>query len=76
MAICLIIVAALVGSFQADWKVHQVPAWTAVVFVWLYVGFFGASWGPVSWVVISEVFPLSVRGHGVALGASTNWMTK
>jgi len=75
MAICLIIVAALVGTFQADWKSHQAAAWTSVTFIWLYVGFFGGSWGPVSWVVISEVFPLSVRGHGVALAASTNWMT-
>jgi len=75
MSICLIIVAALVGTFQSDWKAHQGAAWTSVTFIWLYVGFFGGSWGPVSWVVISEVFPLSVRGHGVALGASTNWMT-
>jgi len=75
MSSCLIIVAALVGTFQADWKAHQSAAWTSVVFIWLYTGFFGGSWGPVSWVVISEVFPLSVRGHGVALGASTNWMT-
>jgi len=75
MAMCLVIVAALVGSFQSDWASHQAAAWTSVVFIWLYVGFFGASWGPCSWVVISEVFPLSTRAHGVAIGASTNWIT-
>lgn len=75
MAICLVLCAGLVGSFEADWQAHQSAAWTTATFIWLYVGFFGASWGPVSWTVISEVFPLSSRSHGVALGASTNWMT-
>ena len=75
MATCLILCASLVASFQNDWQNHQSAAWSTAVFIWLYVGFFGASWGPVSWTVISEVFPLSSHSHGVALGASTNWMT-
>lgn len=30
-------------------------------------------WGPVSWVYIPELFPLRLRGKGVALSTSGNW---
>ena len=33
-----------------------------------------SSWGPVSWIVVSEVFPLSMRAKGVSLGGSANWL--
>ena len=36
---------------------------------------FGYSWGPCAWVIISEVWPLSNRAYGIALGASANWMS-
>lgn len=75
MSICLIIVGALTAAFQHDWDSHSGPAWTAAAFVWIYIANFGYSWGPVSWVVISEIMPMSVRAPGTALGASTNWMT-
>ncbi|CAK5279221.1 unnamed protein product [Mycena citricolor] len=74
MAAMLILVAALSATYQPRWE-NTAAAWSTAVFLWLYVAFFGMSWGPVSWTVISEVFPLSTRAHGVALGASTNWMT-
>ncbi|KAJ7584029.1 hexose transport-related protein [Mycena floridula] len=74
MALMLILVAALTATYQPDWN-SAAAAWSAAVFIWLYVGFFGGSWGPASWTIISEVFPLSTRSHGVALAASTNWMT-
>ncbi|THV05516.1 hexose transport-related protein [Dendrothele bispora CBS 962.96] len=74
MALMLILVAALTATYQPEWD-NPAAAWSTAAFIWLYVGFFGASWGPVSWTVISEVFPLSTRAHGVAIGASTNWIT-
>jgi hypothetical protein len=42
--------------------------------VWLFVIHFGYSWGPCAWIVISEIWPLSNRPYGIALGASSNWM--
>jgi sugar porter (SP) family MFS transporter len=48
-------------------------AWLAVGSVMLYVGAFAISLGPIFWLLISEIFPLRVRG--VAMGAATmfNW---
>ena len=74
MATMLILCAALTATYQPEWN-NAAAAWSTAAFIWIYVGFFGGSWGPVSWTVISEVFPLSTRAHGVALGASANWMT-
>lgn len=31
-------------------------------------------WGPVAWIIISEVFPLGLRAKGVSLGGSSNWL--
>ncbi|OQD90572.1 hypothetical protein PENANT_c001G07375 [Penicillium antarcticum] len=45
-----------------------------MAFIWIYVGAFGATWGPVSWTPVAEIFPLSVRSKGSSFGASSNWI--
>ncbi|TFL05164.1 hexose transport-related protein [Pterulicium gracile] len=74
MAVCLIIISAIIARFESDWPSHGAGGWAVAAFIWLYLANFGFSWGPCSWTVISEVFPLSTRSYGVALAASTNWM--
>ncbi|KAH7078638.1 MFS sugar transporter-like protein [Paraphoma chrysanthemicola] len=74
MAISHFIIAAIVASFSDDWPNHQGAGWAAVVMVWLFVIHFGYSWGPCAWIVISEIWPMSNRPYGIALGASSNWM--
>jgi MFS family permease len=44
-----------------------------VVSVALYVGFFAIGLGPVFWLLISEIFPLSVRGRGMSVASVSNW---
>ncbi|KAK0941843.1 hypothetical protein LTR29_006569 [Friedmanniomyces endolithicus] len=39
-----------------------------------WVIFFGYSWGPCAWIIIAEIWPISQRPYGIALGASSNWM--
>ncbi|KAK0437942.1 MFS monosaccharide transporter [Desarmillaria tabescens] len=34
---------------------------------------YGVSFGPIGWVLPSEVFPLSIRSKGVALSTASNW---
>jgi MFS family permease len=47
--------------------------WTTLVCLAAYISFFSISWGPVMWVMLSEIFPLSVRGMGMGIGAVFNW---
>ena len=44
-----------------------------VVSVILYIMFFALSLGPLGWLLISEIYPLSVRGIGSSIGALSNW---
>ncbi|KAL1621912.1 hypothetical protein SLS56_008990 [Neofusicoccum ribis] len=74
MATCHIIIAVIVAKNQYQWPTHQSAGWAAVVMVWLFVVHFGYSWGPCAWILIAEVWPLSNRPYGIALGASSNWM--
>ncbi|WPH01343.1 Quinate permease [Acrodontium crateriforme] len=74
MASCHFIVAGIIGSFGGNWKEHVAGGWVAIVFVWIFVANFAYSWGPVAWIVVSEVFPLSMRAKGVSIGGSANWL--
>lgn len=38
----------------------------ATVCLVAYIGFYAFSMGPIAWILVSEVFPLQVRGRGVA----------
>lgn len=74
MACSHFIVAGITGAYGDNWPEHRAAGWVAVVFVWFYAISFGFSWGPVAWIIISEVFPLGMRAKGVSLGGSANWL--
>jgi len=74
MATCHIIIAVIVAKNNGNWGNQRVAGWAAVCMVWLFVIHFGYSWGPCAWIIVAEIWPLSTRPYGVALGASSNWM--
>jgi sugar porter (SP) family MFS transporter len=42
-------------------------------FIVLYIGCFGLSVGPVTWVILSEIFPTGVRGRALGLATFFLW---
>jgi len=74
MALCHFVVAILTGLFHDSWPSHVAAGWVACAFVWIFAIGFGYSWGPCAWIIIAEIWPLSVRGKGVSIAASSNWM--
>jgi MFS transporter, SP family, galactose:H+ symporter len=48
-------------------------AWIAVASVAAFVGFFAIGLGPVFWLLISEIFPLDLRGRAMSLATVANW---
>jgi MFS family permease len=74
MWISMVLAGILVAKFRHDWASHAAVGWVVVTFIWIYVGAFGATWGPVSWTLVSEIFPLSIRSKGASIGASSNWL--
>ncbi|MDP9728345.1 sugar porter family MFS transporter [Alicyclobacillus tolerans] len=54
---------------------HSVATgWITLICLAIYILFFSISWGPVMWVLLSEIFPLGIRGTGMGIGAVTNWV--
>ncbi|KAH8100815.1 general substrate transporter [Cristinia sonorae] len=74
MATCHIIVAILTALYHDSWPEHTSAGWAAVSFVWIFAIAFGYSWGPCAWILVAEIWPLSVRGKGLSIAASSNWM--
>ncbi|HEY8719697.1 sugar porter family MFS transporter [Pengzhenrongella sp.] len=46
----------------------------ALVAANLFVVFFGASWGPVVWVLLGEMFPNRIRAAALGLAAAAQWI--
>ncbi|XP_038999164.1 D-xylose-proton symporter-like 3, chloroplastic isoform X2 [Hibiscus syriacus] len=47
--------------------------YVAVAALLLYVGCYQVSFGPISWLMVSEIFPLRTRGKGISLAVLTNF---
>jgi SP family xylose:H+ symportor-like MFS transporter len=45
-----------------------------LIFILIYIAGFAMSWGPVIWVVLSEIFPNSIRG-AMSIATATVWIT-
>jgi SP family xylose:H+ symportor-like MFS transporter len=45
----------------------------ALIFMLSYIAFFAMSWGPVTWVLLSEIFPNSVRG-AMSIAVAAQWI--
>ncbi|KAI8947209.1 general substrate transporter [Xylaria longipes] len=45
-----------------------------IVFLSFFVFFYAASWGPVAWVVTSEIYPLKVRAKSMSISTASNWL--
>ena len=44
-----------------------------LVFIIIYTASFMMSWGPICWVLISEIFPNKIRGKAVAVAVAAQW---
>ncbi|WP_155135025.1 sugar porter family MFS transporter [Roseibium sp. RKSG952] len=49
-------------------------AWLSLVSLFVFVFFFGISLGPLPWIYMSELFPLALRGKGIAAACLSNWI--
>lgn len=51
-----------------------ITGWYVVGFALLAIAFFAATLGPVAWVLISEIFPNSVRGIAMSMAVLALWV--
>jgi SP family xylose:H+ symportor-like MFS transporter len=46
----------------------------ALVSMLVYTAGFAVSWGPVTWVLLSEIFPNQIRGKAMAVAVAAQWI--
>jgi MFS transporter, SP family, arabinose:H+ symporter len=66
MSVCLALVAK-------TFYTQNFSAYGLLIYLLIYILFFGFSTGSVIWVLIAEIFPNRVRGKGQSLGSFTHW---
>ncbi|MBR1803887.1 MAG: MFS transporter, partial [Muribaculaceae bacterium] len=54
--------------------VDGLPPILAVISIMAYSASFMFSWGPICWVLISEIFPNTIRGAAVAIAVAFQWI--
>ena len=46
---------------------------STLVFIIIYTASFMMSWGPITWVLISEIYPNKIRGRAIAIAVAAQW---
>lgn len=60
-------------SFTGGEHLHGVPAVTAILGLLIYTGSFAIGLGPVFWLLIAEIYPLTIRGAAMSVATIANW---
>jgi MFS family permease len=69
-----------VSLFAVGAAVLILPANSTALFIIAAAAFvaftntFSATWGPVLWVMLAEIFPLAIRGAAMAIATLFNWL--
>ena len=63
----LAVIAVLMASKDAS------PLWVLVVFS-IFLASFNISFGPICWVIISEIFPTAIRGRAMSISVVSLWI--
>ncbi|MGQ1891196.1 D-xylose transporter XylE [Thermophagus sp. OGC60D27] len=63
-----------IGMFAiAGLAFYDIIGISTLVFMIVYTASFMMSWGPITWVLISEIFPNKIRGKAVAIAVAAQW---
>jgi sugar porter (SP) family MFS transporter len=71
MALAMILVA-LTFAFSGG-QLHGDVAYIAIAGLLIYTGSFAIGLGPVFWLLISEIYPVTIRGQAMSIATMANW---
>ena len=73
MAISMILLGFTFFLGQTGGELSVGQSYAALLFMLLYTAAFAMSWGPVCWVLLSEIFPNSIRG-AMSIAVAAQWI--
>ena len=53
----------------------EIGGYAALICMMLYVAAFALSWGPVTWVLLSEIFPNDIRNKAMPIAVAAQWLS-
>ncbi|OWM91315.1 sugar carrier protein C [Punica granatum] len=78
MFICQLAVGTSIATkFGTSGNPGVLPQWYSIIvvlFICIYVSAFAWSWGPLGWLVPSEIFPLEIRSAAQSINVSVNML--
>ncbi|XP_069579609.1 solute carrier family 2, facilitated glucose transporter member 12 [Brachyistius frenatus] len=63
------------GGGRTHVEVSSSLKWASLISLLVYVAAFSISLGPMVYVVLSEIFPMGIRGRAVSVVSAVNWAT-
>ncbi|KAH6872908.1 general substrate transporter, partial [Alternaria rosae] len=66
-------IGATAGRNTADHPANPNTTRAMIAFICLNISVFATTWGSCAWIVIGEIFPLTIRSRGVGLSTASNW---
>jgi SP family xylose:H+ symportor-like MFS transporter len=63
------------ATAQAGGAAAGGSSYVAIGAVVVYIIGFSFSWGPVTWVMLSEIFPNSIKGKAMSIAVAAQWIT-
>jgi SP family xylose:H+ symportor-like MFS transporter len=68
-----VIMAVAMLGLGALFAAHSLGV-LSLVMVLLYIAGFALSWGPIVWVMLSEIFPNSIKARAMAIAVAVQWL--
>ncbi|MHB8251177.1 MULTISPECIES: sugar porter family MFS transporter [Acidithiobacillus] len=73
--LCGMLTTLIIIGLGFTLNLHGTLSYLVVFMVAAFVGFFAIGLGPVFWLLISEIFPLAIRGRGASIATIANWVS-
>jgi MFS transporter, SP family, xylose:H+ symportor len=68
-----VIMAVAMLALGALFTAHNMGV-LSLLMVLVYIAGFALSWGPVVWVMLSEIFPNSIKARAMAIAVAVQWL--
>eukprot|EP01056_Protomagalhaensia_sp_Gyna25_P003773 Protomagalhaensia_sp_Gyna_25__3772@NODE_338_length_3821_cov_81_673718_g264_i0_p2_GENE_NODE_338_length_3821_cov_81_673718_g264_i0NODE_338_length_3821_cov_81_673718_g264_i0_p2_ORF_typecomplete_len537_score65_32Sugar_tr/PF00083_24/5_7e97MFS_1/PF07690_16/3_2e19MFS_1/PF07690_16/3_6e11MFS_3/PF05977_13/1_2e06MFS_3/PF05977_13/0_016MFS_2/PF13347_6/1_3e03MFS_2/PF13347_6/6_3e09MFS_2/PF13347_6/5_3TRI12/PF06609_13/1_4e08TRI12/PF06609_13/1_8e02MFS_4/PF06779_14/0_012MFS_1_like/PF12832_7/0_61MFS_1_like/PF12832_ len=73
---CIGMTISVLPSAICYWVIpdSDITMWLAIVGCLLFIIFFAATYGPILWVYLFEMFPMEIKGAAAGLATAFNWI--
>jgi len=69
MIVSLVVLGLAFITASTEWV-----ALISLITLFVYIGAFAISLGPIAWLLNSEIYPLHIRGRAMGIASSANWL--